>query len=167
MKVDTIASKPPKFREEAEYFDLQKGSLYRGTGEELEIYEVPSSHMLELPITQLDGALQTLLTAIPELKAATIVSTEGKPITSALPQGVDETRFSSMLVPLLSLAKKAVTEMKQGEFDQLYVKGSDGYILVLPAGPKAVLSVSTNKDVRLGLTFLDIKRTCEKIAKLI
>ncbi|MEJ2251933.1 MAG: hypothetical protein P8Y97_20020 [Candidatus Lokiarchaeota archaeon] len=47
------------------------------------------------------------------------------------------------------------------------VKGSDGYLLVLAAGPNAVLTVSTTKDVRLGLIFLDCKRTCEKIAELI
>jgi len=37
----------------------------------------------------------------------------------------------------------------------------------MQAGPNAVLTVSTTKDVRLGLIFLDCKRTCEKIAKLI
>ena len=43
--------------------------------------------------------------------------------------------------------------MEQGEFEQLYVKGSDGYLLVLSVGPNDVLSVSTTKDVRLGLKF--------------
>lgn len=42
----------------------------------------------------------------------------------------------------------------------------EGYILILKAGLNAVLVVSTTKDVRLGLIFLDCKRTCEKIAKL-
>jgi len=175
VKVDTIASKPPKFREEEEFFDLQKGSIYRGIGEEIENFEPlstqkiqpPYSQTLELPVEQLDGTLQTLLASVPELKAATIVSTEGKPIASALPQGVDESRIANMMVPLLSLAEKAINEMKQGEFEQLYVKGKEGYLLVLPAGPNAVLSVSTTKDPRLGLIFLDCKRTCEKIAKLI
>jgi len=101
------------------------------------------------------------------LKAARIVSTEGMPIASALPEGVDETKIAAMTAALLSLAKMSVIEMKKGEFDQLYVKGTDGYLLVMQAGPNAVLTVSTTKDVRLGLMFLDIKRTCEKIAGLI
>lgn len=49
-------------------------------------------------------------------------------------------------------------EMEKGEFDQLYVKGTDGYLLVLEAGPNAILIVSTTKEVRLGLKFLDLKR---------
>ena len=115
----------------------------------------------------LDDILKKLLAAIPEVKAAAIVSAEGLPIASALPQGVDETRIAAMTAALLSLSERAVIEMEKGEFDQLYVKGTDGYLLVLQAGPNAVLTVSTSKDVRLGLIFLDCRRTCEKIALLI
>jgi len=106
----------------------------------------------------LDDILKKLLASIPEVKAAAIVSAEGLPIASALPQGVDETRISAMTAALLSLAERTVIEMKKGEFEQLYVKGSDGYLLLLQAGPNAVLIVSTTKDVRLGLIFLDTKR---------
>ncbi len=120
------------------------------------------------PTTEtLDDILKKLLSAIPEVKAAAIVSAEGLPIASALPQGVDETRIAAMTAALLSLAERSVIEMTMGEFDQLYVKGTLGYLLVLQAGPNAVLTVSTTKEVRLGLIFLDCKRTCEKIAKLI
>ena len=115
----------------------------------------------------LDDILKKLLSAIPEVRAAAIVSAEGLPIASALPQGVDETRIAAMTAALLSLAERAVIEMDKGEFDQLYVKGSEGYLLVLGAGPNAVLTVSTTKDVRLGLIFLDIKRTAEALSKLI
>lgn len=41
----------------------------------------------------LDDILKKLLSAIPEVRAAAIVSAEGLPIASALPQGVDETRI--------------------------------------------------------------------------
>jgi len=115
----------------------------------------------------LDDILKKLLAAIPEVKAAAIVSVEGLPIASALPQGVDETRIAAMTAALLSLAERAVIEMDKGDFIQLFVKGTDGYLLVLSAGMNAVLTVSTTKDVRLGLIFLDCKRTCEKISKLI
>jgi len=115
----------------------------------------------------LDVILKKLLSAIPEVKAAAIVSVEGLPIASALPQGIDETRIAAMTAALLSLAERAIQEMRKGDFEQVYVKGTDGYLLVLAAGLNAVLTVSTTKDVRLGLIFLDCKRTCDKIAKLI
>ena len=115
----------------------------------------------------LDDLLKKLLGAIPEVKAAAIVSAEGLPIASALPQGVDETRIAAMTAALLSLSERAIIEMGKGDFDQLYVKGSDGYLLILQAGPNAVLTVSTSSEVRLGLILLDCRRTCEKIAQLI
>jgi len=115
----------------------------------------------------LDTILKKLLSAIPEVKAAAIVSVEGLPIASALPQGVDETRIAAMTAALLSLAERAALELNKGEFEQVYVKGTSGYLLVLSAGQNAVLTVSTTKDVRLGLIFLDCRRTCDKIAKLI
>lgn len=115
----------------------------------------------------LDEILKKLLAAIPEVKAASIVSVEGLPIASALPQGVDETRIAAMTAAILSLGERAAQEMNKGDLEQIFVRGSDGYLLVLAAGPNAVLTVSTTKDVRLGLIFLDCKRTCEKIAKLV
>lgn len=115
----------------------------------------------------LDDILKKLLAAIPEVKAASIVSVEGLPIASALPVEIDETRIAAMTAALLSLGERAIHEMAKGDFEQIFIKGTDGYLLVLQAGMNAVLTVSTTKDVRLGLIFLDCKRTCEKIAKLI
>ena len=108
---------------------------------------------MEPTTDSLDDILKKLLASIPEVKAASIVSTEGLPIASALPQGVDETRISAMNAALLSLAKMLAIEIGHGKFEHLYVKGSDGYLLVLSAGPNTVLSVSTTKDVRLGSIF--------------
>ena len=105
------------------------------------------------------------------VKGATIVSTEGLPnveiIGSTFFERADETRFAAMITSLLSLAERSVIEMKKGLLDHLFVKGTDGSLLVLRAGPNAVLAVSTTKDVRFGLIFLDCKRICEKIRDLI
>ncbi len=102
-----------------------------------------------------DDILKRLLMAIPETKAVILLSTDGLPIASALPQGVNETRIASLTAALHALANYSVIEMKKGKFDQLYIKGSNGYVLVQQAGPNAVLAVSTSKDIHLGLMSLD------------
>ena len=107
-----------------------------------------------------------LLGTIPEVTSVLILSTEGLPIASVLPQGIDETRIAAMTAALFSLSEMAIIEMNKGSFDQLYIKGSNGYLLVMQAGPNAVLTVSTTKEVRLGLILLDCRRTCEKIAQM-
>lgn len=104
---------------------------------------------------------------IPDVDAVVIVSKEGLPIASALPQAIDESKIAAISASLISLGEKSITEMEKGKLENMYIKGSEGYILMRPAGPKAILTVSTTKDARLGLIFLDCKRTCEKIAKLI
>ena len=110
---------------------------------------------------------KSLVFNIPELKGALIVSDEGLPIASMLPQGVDAKRMAAMTATLLSLSKKQIVEMQKGDFDLLYIKGIEGYLLIMQAGPRAVLLVSTTKDVRLGLILLECRRICEKISKLI
>ena len=109
--------------------------------------------------------MDKLLGAIPEVTSALIVSTEGLPIAYALPQDIDETKMAAMISALHSLSERATIEMGKGDFDQLYIKGSEGYLLVMQAGPNAVMAVSTTKDVRLGLILLDCRRPCEIIAR--
>ncbi len=110
--------------------------------------------------------LNKLLGAIPEISSVFIVSAEGLPIAHALPQGVDETRIAAMTSALLSLSERAIIEIGKGDFDQLYIKGREGYFIVMQAGPNAVMALSTTKEARLGLILLDCRRMCEKIAKM-
>ncbi|MFW9773995.1 MAG: roadblock/LC7 domain-containing protein, partial [Candidatus Thorarchaeota archaeon] len=106
-----------------------------------------------------DDLLKKLLAAIPEVKAAAIVSAEGLPIASALPHKLDETRVAAMTAALLSLSERAIIEMNKGDFDQLNIKGSEGYLLILNINPNSVLIVSADKDVHLGLTLLGLRRS--------
>ena len=127
-----------------------------------------SKQSLESPILEnLDKILVKLIAAVPEVKAATIVSAEGEVLASALPEDVDGMTIAVMTAALLSLAESAISLIKSGEFEQLFIRGKEGYLLVLPAGPNGVLSVSTTKDVQLGLIYADCKRVSEKIAQLI
>ena len=115
----------------------------------------------------LEDILKNLLASIPEVQSAAVVSIEGLPIASALPPDVDETRIAAMTAAILSLAERAAQEFGKGMFEQVFVRGQLGYVLTMAAGPNTVLTISTTKNVKLGLIFLDTKRTCDKIAKLV
>jgi predicted regulator of Ras-like GTPase activity (Roadblock/LC7/MglB family) len=118
-------------------------------------------------LDNLDNILKMLIDSIPEVNAAALVSTEGEILASVMPKNVEETTIAVMIAALLSLAESAINLIKHGEFEQLFIRGNDGYLLVLPAGPNGVLSVSTSRDVRLGLIFTDCMRISEQLAKLI
>jgi predicted regulator of Ras-like GTPase activity (Roadblock/LC7/MglB family) len=115
----------------------------------------------------LDDILKNLLASVSEIKGAAVVSVEGLPIASALPRDYDETRIAAMTAAILSLGERAAQELDKGEMEQIYIRGKDGYLLVMSAGANAVLTVSTTKDIKLGLVFLECKRVCDRISKLI
>lgn len=110
-----------------------------------------------------EDLLKKLKYSIPEIQAVAIITNEGMPIASILPPEIDDVKISAMTSALLSLAEMTVSEMEKGDFGELYIKGKDGYLIYLQAGPRAVLAVSTTIDVKLGLVFLESKTTCEKI----
>jgi len=117
------------------------------------------------PFTEnLDDILKNLLAAIPEVKAAAIISRSGFIIASTFPEDEYEMKIAGMTVAFFHLAERSVLEMRKGEFDQILIKGSEGYLILTQAGPDAMLLTSLT-DIR-GI-FIDTKRTCEKIAKLL
>ena len=101
----------------------------------------------------LDNLLKKLLVAIPEVEAAAIVSAEGLPIVSALSHEVDETKIAAITAALCSLAKKAISEIQRGDFEQLYIRKSDEYLLIRQISPDTILIVSAVKDIQLGRFF--------------
>jgi predicted regulator of Ras-like GTPase activity (Roadblock/LC7/MglB family) len=115
----------------------------------------------------LEALLNMFLIKNPHINAAAIITTEGLPIISAISHRLDETRVAAMTATLLSLAERAIEEMERGDFNELFIKGTEGYLILVQAGPNAVLMLSTSLDVQLGLLFFESERICEKIAYLL
>jgi len=98
----------------------------------------------------LQDTLKKIIADIPEAKAAQLTTDTGQPLASILPSDADDMRFAAMTAALCSLSERAINEFNLGNFDQLYVKSTEGYILILHAGEDQVLTVSTKKDIRLA-----------------
>ena len=113
----------------------------------------------------LQEILKELEADVPEIEASAIVSAEGLPIASALPRDVDEARVAAMTAAILSLGERAASELSKGELEQVMIRGAEGYLISMAVGENAVLTVSATKKVRLGLIFLDMKRTVDKLLK--
>ena len=111
--------------------------------------------------------LKELEATTPDVEASAVVSTDGLIIASALPQDVEEDRVAAMSAAMLSLGERTSQELKRGSLEQVFVKGVSGYILMMGAGEEAVLTALARKDAKLGLVFLDMKRTADEISKLI
>ena len=111
--------------------------------------------------------LRELQASSPDIEASAIVSVDGLSIASSLPQDVEEDRVSAMSAAMLSLGERIASELGRGSLDQVYIKGEDGYVVLMAVGEEAVLTALAHKNAKLGLIFLDMRRAVEDIYKLI
>lgn len=111
--------------------------------------------------------LRELQASSPDIEASAIVSVDGLTIASALPQGVEEDRVSAMSAAMLSLGERIASELGRGALDQVYIKGEQGYVVLMSVGEEAVLTALAREHAKLGLIFLDMRRATEDLRKLI
>ncbi|HNZ87752.1 MAG TPA: roadblock/LC7 domain-containing protein [Methanofastidiosum sp.] len=116
---------------------------------------------------KLNEMLKDLEGTSPDIEASAVVSTDGLIIASALPKDVEEDRVAAMSAAMLSLGERTSKELMKGSLEEVFVKGQNGYILLMGAGEEAVLTALARKDAKLGLVFLDMKRAAEEISKVI
>jgi predicted regulator of Ras-like GTPase activity (Roadblock/LC7/MglB family) len=102
-----------------------------------------------------------------EVKASAIISTDGLVMSSVLTEEIDEDRLGAMSAAMLSLGDQAAKELGRGELEQVIIKGKGGYILLIHAGHEAVLAVMTSQTAKLGLYFLEVKRSAKKISNIV
>ncbi|OGO60048.1 MAG: hypothetical protein A2032_04000 [Chloroflexi bacterium RBG_19FT_COMBO_49_13] len=102
-----------------------------------------------------------------DIEASAVVSVDGLTIASALPQGVEEDRVAAMSAAMLSLGERIATELGRGSLEQVYIKGSSGYVLLMSVGNEAVLTALARENAKLGLILLDMRRAVVELTKLI
>ena len=123
--------------------------------------------MVDSRSKQIVEELKKLQISSPDIQASAVVSVDGLVIASALPSSVEEDRVSAMSAAMLSLGERISAELKRGDMDQVYIRGDSGYVLLTSVGYEAVLTVMANVNAKLGLIFLDIKRTAEVLSQLV
>ncbi len=111
--------------------------------------------------------LKNLVANTPDLEGAAMVSTDGLVLTSVLPAGTDEDRVSAMAAALLSLGERTAGELERGELEQIYVKGANGYIVLMQAGTDTVLEAIAGQSAKLGMVLLEMKRAAHELVRIV
>ena len=128
----------------------------------------PYRHPLStIPSDLMVARLRDLQASSPDVEASAVVSVDGLTMASALPADVEEDRVAAMSAAMLSLGERIATELGRGTLDQVYIKGEKGYVVLMAVGQEAVLTVLARQQAKLGLLFLDMRRTTEDLAKLL
>src|SRR5262245_32003190 len=100
--------------------------------------------------------LKALQMNTPDIEASAIVSVDGLIMASALPADVEEDRVSAMSAAMLSLGERIATELKRGALDQVFVRGEDGYVVLVSIGEEAVLTALALSRAKPGQVFLEM-----------
>jgi predicted regulator of Ras-like GTPase activity (Roadblock/LC7/MglB family) len=116
---------------------------------------------------QLIDRLRDLRVSTPDIEASAVVSVDGLTIASDLPADVEEDRVSAMSAAMLSLGERIAGELGRGSLDQVYIRGDNGFVILMSVGEDAVLTALARKGAKLGLVFLDMRRTAVDLTRLV
>src|SRR5512141_1971897 len=105
--------------------------------------------------------LRDLQTGTPDIEASAVVSVDGLIMASSLPADVEEDRVSAMSAAMLSLGERISKELGRGTLEQVFIRGSRGYVVLMAVGEEAVLTALARPEAKLGLIFLDMRRAVE------
>ncbi|HHH81664.1 MAG TPA: hypothetical protein ENL35_01595 [Chloroflexi bacterium] len=111
--------------------------------------------------------LRDLQASSPDVEASAVVSVDGLTMASALPESVEEDRVAAMSAAMLSLGERIATELGRGNLDQVYIRGKNGFVILTAVGKEAVLTVLARPQAKLGLLFMDMRRTAEDLTELL
>jgi predicted regulator of Ras-like GTPase activity (Roadblock/LC7/MglB family) len=113
---------------------------------------------------QLAHALDDFLAVSADVEAAAVVSVDGLPMASALPPYVEEDRLAAMSAALLTLGERAAEGLGKGELEQVFIEGAHGHVVLMAAGPDAVLVTVTARAAKIGLVLFEMRRTSAAVA---
>ena len=111
--------------------------------------------------------LRDLQINTPDIEASAVVSVDGLIMASSLPAGSEEDRVSAMSAAMQSLGERIASELGRGYLEQVYIRGENGFVILMAIGEEAVLTVLARRQAKLGLVFLDMRRCVEELSKIV
>ncbi|HWL86943.1 MAG TPA: roadblock/LC7 domain-containing protein [Polyangiaceae bacterium] len=114
---------------------------------------------------RLNGVLRSLRTSSPEIIGATVVTSDGFIVASHIPNEVDEDLIGGMAASLLGVGERIAADLMRADVEQTYVRSAKGYIIVNAIGAESVLVLLVTREAKLGMIFLELKRTLNLLAE--
>ncbi|NEP20215.1 MAG: diacylglyceryl transferase [Leptolyngbya sp. SIO4C1] len=107
--------------------------------------------------------LQGLVSGSSDIEGAALVTPDGLPLVTTLPNHMDEERVSAMAAAMLSIGERIGGELKRGNVERILVEGSQGYCVLTSCGQDAVLLVLATQLAKQGLLQLAIKQSVSEL----
>ncbi len=114
---------------------------------------------------KLTDVLRSVRASSPEVIGSAVVTSDGFIAASVLPNEIDEDVIGGMAASLLGVGERISADLMRAGMEQVYVRSPKGYIIVNAVGPEAVLVVLVTREAKLGLIFLELKKTIVELAR--
>jgi predicted regulator of Ras-like GTPase activity (Roadblock/LC7/MglB family) len=116
---------------------------------------------------RLDAILAEVMN-VGNVDGSVITSREGLLMASRVPPEVDDRIISALFSSVTAAAETALIEMGRGAVDRVVLSAKDGQVIIVPAGPKAVLGTLVRRGVpNLGLILMEMETISKKISEII
>jgi len=116
---------------------------------------------------QIEAILKEIGNGTPDIHGLAVVSSEGLPIASELLGEAEMERVAAMTAAMLAVGQRSAEELDRGTFEQVFIKGEFGAIIIIEIGEEAVLAAVTGIKPRLGLVFMNMRRAAGQIKSLL
>ncbi len=116
---------------------------------------------------KINEVLRGLRVSSPDIIGAALVSLDGFLIASVAPTEIDEELVAGMSAALLGAGERISTQLMRAALRQIYVKSDKGYVILNAVGEETVLVLLVSEAAKLGLIFLELRRTVPALEKAI
>jgi len=133
--------------------------------------------MPEYRVNQLEAVLRALHESVEGLQGTVVVSLDGFVVAAHLPSGngrrkgasgaADSPQVAAMAASIIAISDKVLAQLARGTISRVLIDGSEGGIIVVPAGAEAALAVMVSHDAKLGLVMLVLQRSAEQVKRIL
>lgn len=116
---------------------------------------------------QLAETLRGLRQTSPYVVGAAVVTADGFVVASELPDENYEKKVIVMAMAMLTMGQEATDELGASDVERVLVESRDNYIVMVNAGPTAVLAAVASKQMVLGLLFLAMRDTAGNVSRVL
>ncbi|MEV6591578.1 roadblock/LC7 domain-containing protein [Streptomyces acidicola] len=110
--------------------------------------------------------LRRLRARVPQLTGALAASVDGLVLAQDTP-GVEPEGVAALTAAVLGVAVRMTDATGQGDFRELLVRGTQGYVATYAAGSSAVLTLLAEDRVNVGRLHLEGRRAGTRIGELV
>lgn len=101
------------------------------------------------------------------VEASIAASRDGLLIRANMPKEKFLASLSAMSATMLGAAETATTQVEKGLPTRVIVESEYGRLIIVGAGPKALLIVLSNSNSSLGLILIELDKSARKLKELL